>query len=129
MGEDVGSRSHLPWRGRERFSIDLPIHNEWRWGSRIIRGTVVPGQDIPVNRGPTIAGIVEIGRGCWRGCTFCSPTMRTMRHRPLENILEDVHVNLSAGQTDILLHSEDVFTYGSSGMKPDEKRSKNLCEK
>ena len=93
---------------------------------RIIRGTVVPGQDIPVNRGPTIAGIVEIARGCWRGCTFCSPTMRTLRHRPLEKILEDVHVNLSAGQRDILLHSEDVFTYGSSGMKPDAERVKKL---
>ena len=93
---------------------------------KVIRGAVVAGQDIPVNRGPTIAGIVEVGRGCWRGCTFCSPTMRTLRHRPLERILDDVMVNLKAGQRDVLLHSEDVFTYGSSGMKPDAEKVKKL---
>jgi len=93
---------------------------------KVIRGTVVAGQDIPVNKGPTIAGIVEVGRGCWRGCTFCSPTMRTLRHRPLDKILDDVMVNLKAGQRDVLLHSEDVFTYGSSGLKPDGEKVKKL---
>ena len=51
---------------------------------KVIRGTAVAGEDIPVNRGPTIAGIVEVGRGCWRGCSFCSPSMRTLRYRPLD---------------------------------------------
>jgi radical SAM superfamily enzyme YgiQ (UPF0313 family) len=95
---------------------------------RIIRGSVVPGVDIPVNRGATIAGIVEVGRGCKRGCTFCSPTMRTLRHRPLDKILNDVTVNLEAGQKDILLHSEDVFTYGSKGFSPDCEKVKKLVE-
>ncbi|NYT01463.1 MAG: B12-binding domain-containing radical SAM protein [Methanosarcinales archaeon] len=89
---------------------------------RVICGSMVPGEDIPVNRGPTIAGIVEIGRGCWRGCTFCSPTMRTLRHRPLSRILEDARTNLEAGQKDVLLHSEDVFTYGSPGKVPDREK-------
>ncbi len=93
---------------------------------RVIHGSVVPGEMIPVNRGATIAGIVEIGRGCWRGCSFCSPTMRTLRHRPLERILEDVKVNLQSGQRDVLLHSEDVFTYGSKGMVPDKEKVKRL---
>jgi radical SAM superfamily enzyme YgiQ (UPF0313 family) len=88
----------------------------------VIRGNAVRGERIPTNRGATIGGIVEIGRGCWRGCAFCSPAMRTMRHRPLENILEDVRVNLAAGQRDIILHSEDFFSYGSAGMKPNEEK-------
>jgi len=85
----------------------------------VIQGSMVPGEEIPVNRGATIAGIVEVGRGCWRGCSFCSPTMRTLRHRPIERILDDVRVNLGSGAGDILLHSEDVFTYESRGMNPD----------
>ncbi|MCJ7444261.1 MAG: B12-binding domain-containing radical SAM protein [Methanotrichaceae archaeon] len=89
---------------------------------KVIRGSVVPGDDIPVNRGATIGGIVEIGRGCWRGCTFCSPTLRSLRHRPLENILEDTRVNLQKGQIDILLHSEDVFAYGSNGSNPNKEK-------
>jgi len=48
--------------------------------------------------------------------------MRTLRHRPLDNILEDVLMNLQNGQRDILLHSEDVFIYGSQGMRPDEQK-------
>ena len=76
----------------------------------------------------TIGGIVEIGRGCWRGCAFCSPTMRTMRHRPLENILEDVQVNLQNGQRDILLHCEDFLGYGSKGMKPNEEKVLELIK-
>jgi radical SAM superfamily enzyme YgiQ (UPF0313 family) len=93
---------------------------------QVIRGRVVPGDEIPVNRGAAIAGIVEVGRGCWRGCAFCSPTMRTLRHRPLDRILEDARVNLESGQRDILLHSEDVFTYGSSGMKPNRDKILSL---
>lgn len=88
----------------------------------VIQGTAVPGDEIPVNRGAAIAGIVEVGRGCWRGCSFCSPTQRTLRHRPLEKILQDARVNLQGGERDILLHSEDVFTYGSKGMRPDPEK-------
>jgi Fe-S oxidoreductase len=47
-----------------------------------IYGEMVPGDEIPLNRGATVGGIVEIGRGCWRGCSFCSPTMRRPRYRP-----------------------------------------------
>ncbi len=88
---------------------------------RVIRGEAVLGEDIPANRGGTIGGIVEIGRGCWRGCAFCSPAMRTLRHRPLEKILEDVQVNLSCGQKDIILHSEDFFSYGYRG-EPNQRK-------
>lgn len=88
---------------------------------RVIRGEAVLGEDIPANRGGTIGGIVEIGRGCWRGCAFCSPAMRTLRHRPLEKILEDVQVNLFCGQKDIILHSEDFFSYGYRG-EPNQRK-------
>ena len=128
MGEDVGVDHIYLGEGE----IDFPeVCRRILQGDHvpeIIRGTVVPGEKIPNNRGPTIGGIVEIGRGCWRGCTFCSPTMRTLRHRPLDNILEDVRMNLQNGQRDILLHSEDVFIYGSQGMRPDEEKVLKLVK-
>jgi len=52
--------------------------------------------------------------------------MRSVRHRPIENILKDVRVNLDSGQEDIILHSEDVFSYGSKGMGPNEKKMTEL---
>ncbi|OPY50546.1 MAG: Ribosomal protein S12 methylthiotransferase RimO [Methanosaeta sp. PtaU1.Bin112] len=88
----------------------------------VVRGRAVAGEDIPVNRGATVGGIVEIGRGCWRGCAFCSPANRTLRHRPLPKILDDVSVNLQSGQKDIILHSEDFFSYGYHEGKADGKR-------
>jgi radical SAM superfamily enzyme YgiQ (UPF0313 family) len=95
----------------------------------VVHGEIVPGEEIPVNRGATIGGIVEIGRGCWRGCSFCSPAMRTLRHRPIHKILEDVKINLERGQGDVLLHSEDVFAYGSSGQNPAEEKVLELVRR
>ena len=87
----------------------------------VIRGRAVPGEDIPACRGATIGGIVEIGRGCWRGCAFCSPANRVMRHRPVDDIIKDVQANLEAGQKDIILHSEDFFSYGYRSAGPDQR--------
>ncbi|MFZ3149227.1 MAG: radical SAM protein [Methanothrix sp.] len=122
MGEDVGVDHIYLGEGESDFpEICRKIIGK-ESVPPVIRGKAVLGEAIPVNRGPTIGGIVEIGRGCWRGCAFCSPTMRTMRHRPVEKILEDVRVNLAGGQKDIILHSEDVFSYGYRDGKPDENK-------
>ena len=121
MGEDVGVDHIYLGEGESDFPEICRKIIRKETVPNVIRGTAVPGERIPTNRGATIGGIVEIGRGCWRGCAFCSPAMRTMRHRPLKNILEDVRVNLAAGQRDIILHSEDFFSYGSGGMNPNEE--------
>jgi radical SAM superfamily enzyme YgiQ (UPF0313 family) len=126
IGEDIGVDHIYLGEGESNFPEICRQIMRGEEVPKIIQGNIVPGEDIPVNRGPTIAGIVEIGRGCWRGCAFCSPTMRSLRNRPLEKILQDVAVNLNAGQNDVLLHSEDVFTYGSKGLKPDSEKVEEL---
>lgn len=95
---------------------------------QVIRGSAVPASEIPVSRGASIGGIVEIGRGCWRGCAFCSPANRIMRHRPIEGIIKDVQTNLDSGQRDIILHSEDFFSYGYSSGRPNEKSITGLVQ-
>lgn len=70
-------------------------------------------------RGATIGGLVEVSRGCGRACRFCSVTMRILRHKPLDEIIHDVKVNVKAGQTGICLHAEDVLQYGGT---PTRKR-------
>jgi radical SAM superfamily enzyme YgiQ (UPF0313 family) len=40
----------------------------------------------------------------------------------MEKILEDVRVNLASGQKDIILHSEDFFSYGYREGRPNEKK-------
>ncbi|MBS7612744.1 radical SAM protein, partial [Candidatus Bathyarchaeota archaeon] len=79
--------------------------------------TANQSHSIPRIKGATICGLIEISRGCGRGCRFCAPTMRILRHKPLEDILHDVKVNVEAGQKNICLHAEDVLQYGGTAFK------------
>lgn len=75
-------------------------------------------EEIPVIRGASVNGLVEIMRGCPRGCRFCSVTLRPLRFMPIEKVVAEVRVNVRAGLRNVLLHSEDVLLYGADGVKP-----------
>jgi len=78
----------------------------------------VPGiEEIPPIRRPSINGLIEIMRGCPRGCRFCSVTLRPLRHMPLELIEEEMLVNVREGVRSGILHSEDVLLYGAKGIR------------
>ncbi len=94
--------------------------------SRIINGKEPKVDEIPAIRGATIHGLVEISRGCGRGCSFCTPGMQRLRFKSIEHIAKDVKTNIEAGQRSISLHSEDVLRYGTRGIAPDEERVMNL---
>jgi hypothetical protein len=67
--------------------------------------------EIPVVKHRSTFGVVEITRGCGRGCQFCSPATKVGRSFPLEHILESARVNLREGATEVMLASEDMFLY------------------
>ena len=67
--------------------------------------------EIPVVRHRSTFGVVEITRGCGRGCQFCSPATKVGRSFPLEHIIESTKVNAGEGATEILVASEDMFLY------------------
>jgi radical SAM superfamily enzyme YgiQ (UPF0313 family) len=58
-------------------------------------------------------GMIEIMRGCGRGCQFCSPTMRTKISFPLDHIMKEVKTNINAGSKTIFTVTEDIFLYKS----------------
>jgi radical SAM superfamily enzyme YgiQ (UPF0313 family) len=80
----------------------------------VVRGEVVGEEEIPLIKNPTIDGIVEISRGCGRGCKFCAPTLQKFRCLPVEHILKEVELNLMAGKQP-LLHAEDILRYKAKG--------------
>lgn len=86
-------------------------------------------EEIPEIIGPSINGLVEIGRGCCRGCKFCSVTLRPLRWYPVERILREMSVNSQAGIGGVTLHAEDVMLYGSKDTSPNEEKLVNLHEK
>ncbi|MGC8936989.1 MAG: B12-binding domain-containing radical SAM protein [Candidatus Methanomethylicaceae archaeon] len=92
--------------------------------TRIVAGLqdIPRAEDIPQLLGATVGGLVEVSRGCGRGCRFCTPTLRKLRHRPLDSIIEDVKVNVFNGQRSVCLHAEDIMRYGTYSMIPDHDK-------
>lgn len=68
-------------------------------------------EEIPIVRHRSTFGVVEITRGCGRGCQFCSPATKVGRSFPMEHILANARVNAEEGATEVMLASEDMFLY------------------
>ena len=145
----VGGPGTWQFRYRQRFvkkfGIDCVLEGE---GERVVgkifraalNGEDIPAmyevstgespslKEIPDMVGPSINGLVEIGRGCCRGCKFCSVTLRPLRWCPIEKILREMSVNAKAGLRGVTLHNEDVMLYGSSNTLPNGEKLLKLHE-
>ena len=82
--------------------------------------------EIPLIKGGSVNGLVEITRGCPRGCKFCSVTLRPLRHIPIEKIIKEIQINTSSGINHAIFHSEDVLLYGASGIEPNPEAVQKL---
>lgn len=78
----------------------------------LVKGASPESPDqIPVTRHRSTLGVVEITRGCGRGCQFCGAAVRRGQSIPLDNILQNVRANVADGADTIMLTTEDVFLY------------------
>ena len=69
--------------------------------------------EIPNIIAPSMHGMVEVMRGCGRGCKFCDVTLRPLRYYPIEKIQQEIAVNMKYGGTkNAWIHSDDIFVYG-----------------
>jgi len=66
---------------------------------------------IPRIRHRSTFGVVEITRGCGRGCQFCSVALREGKSIPLDQIVDNVRTQVAEGADTILLTTEDIFLY------------------
>ena len=86
-------------------------------------------KEIPDIVRPSVNGLIEVGRGCCRGCEFCSVTLRPLRWYPYEKILREIDVNINVGNINwSCLHGEDVMLYGSKNTLPDDEKLIKLHE-
>jgi radical SAM superfamily enzyme YgiQ (UPF0313 family) len=102
---------------------ELPGHYE------VSVGETPSLEEIPDIAQPSINGLVEIGRGCCRGCQFCNVTQRPLRWYSIEKIERELNVNLDSGKVSaVCLHAEDVMLFGSKDTMPNEKKLLQLHE-
>jgi len=109
----------------EEYGIDVLVHGEGELTvadvfQRAVAGEPLPkevhGSKVPIEFIPPIEsaasyGVVEITRGCGRGCQFCSPTNRRRHSLPIPQILREVETNVRAGSSSIFFATEDLFLY------------------
>ncbi len=130
----------------EKYGIDTVIIGEGEYEKAVeIYRMALEGKELPkflelkpsecptVNeiseiKHASVNGLVEIGRGCPRGCKFCSVTLRPLRWYPYEKIEKELKVNANAGITSGVIHAEDVMLYGQNGVIPDDEKVIKLNE-
>lgn len=100
---------------------------------RRIEGNSPKMENIPTTVNRSTFGVVEVTRGCGRGCQFCSIALRKGRSLPLEHILENVRIQVAGGAETIMITTEDIFLY-EQGPRFDtnvpalKKLFKSICE-
>lgn len=104
-----------PFRKRKDFRVNI---KEFERDNKKLHGRFVnfwdrPDiEDIPDIVEPSMHGMVEVMRGCGRGCKFCDVTLRSLRYYPPEKVRREIMVNIKKGMKTAWLHSDDIFVYG-----------------
>ena len=74
--------------------------------------------EIPTIINPSMHGMIEVMRGCGRGCKFCDVTLRPLRYYPVEKVVKEIEVNMKyGGLKNAWVHSDDIFVYGLNPRK------------
>ncbi len=137
----VGGPGSWQLRGYEdKYGIDVLYDGECEVTfpaivRRILNGEEVPrrvsGEPTPVERIPLIVtpsrnGLIQITRGCPRGCSFCNPAAWRFRSIPLGDVMKEAELNLRSGIRAISFVTEDVLLYGARGLQLNPEAVKRL---
>ena len=112
---------------QERLKIDCVFEGDSESGTREFYSLFLNGHEVPshykgqmrvepaVIKGPSFWGMVEISRGCGRGCQFCDlELMSGVRWVPKDRVLREARVSTESPLVDrVTLLSEDTLRYGT----------------
>jgi radical SAM superfamily enzyme YgiQ (UPF0313 family) len=103
-----------------------------RYGRFIHYGDEPKMDQIPTIVNPSMHGMVEVMRGCGRGCKFCDVTLRPLRYYPVEKVQKEIEINMKyGGIKSAWIQSDDIFVYGlnprtTKNMQPNREALEDL---
>jgi len=124
-----------PFRKRSDFKVNIKEfeRNGKKLHARFVNFWDRPDIDeIPDIVEPSMHGMIEVMRGCGRGCKFCDVTLRSLRYYPPEKVKKEVEINIKkGGAKSAWVHSDDIFVYGmnprtSKQMEPNREALEEL---
>ncbi|MGA7368075.1 MAG: radical SAM protein [Nitrososphaeraceae archaeon] len=120
---------------KSKFKVEIKEYDrpERKYHGRFIHYWDEPSVDeIPDIINPSMHGMVEVMRGCGRGCKFCDVTLRPLRYYPVEKVQKEIQVNMKyGGAKNAWVHSDDIFVYGlnprtTKNMEPNREALEEL---
>jgi radical SAM superfamily enzyme YgiQ (UPF0313 family) len=120
---------------KNKFKVEIKEFNRenQKYHGRFIHYHEEPSVDeIPTIINPSMHGMVEVMRGCGRGCKFCDVTLRPLRYYPVEKVQEEIKINMKyGGAKNAWIHSDDIFVYGmnprtTKNMQPNREALEEL---
>ena len=120
---------------KTEFKVEIKeFHkNDRDYHGRFIHCWDEPSVDeIPTIVKPSMHGMVEVMRGCGRGCKFCDVTLRPLRYYPVEKVQKEIEINMKyGGLKNAWIQSDDIFVYGlnprtTKNMQPNREAIEEL---
>ena len=123
-----------PFKKRE-FKVEIKefVKSDRKYHGRFFHYSDEPTIDeIPNIVNPSMHGMIEVMRGCGRGCKFCDVTLRPLRYYPIEKVQKEIEINMKyGGLKNAWIQSDDIFVYGlnprtTKNMQPNREAIEEL---
>jgi radical SAM superfamily enzyme YgiQ (UPF0313 family) len=120
---------------KSKFKVEIKEfnRNDRKYHGRFIHYSDEPIVDeIPNIVNPSMHGMIEVMRGCGRGCKFCDVTLRPLRYYPVEKVQKEIEINMKyGGLKNAWIQSDDIFVYGlnprtTKNMQPNREALEEL---
>ncbi len=120
---------------KSEFKVEIKefVRSDRKYHGRFFHYSDEPSIDeIPNIVNPSMHGMIEVMRGCGRGCKFCDVTLRPLRYYPVEKVQKEIEINMKyGGLKNAWIQSDDIFVYGlnprtTKNMQPNREAIEEL---
>ena len=122
---------------KSEFKVEIKefVKSDRKYHGRFFHYSDEPSIDeIPNIINPSMHGMIEVMRGCGRGCKFCDVTLRPLRYYPVGKVQKEIEINMKyGGLKNAWIQSDDIFVYGlnprtTKNMQPNREAIEELFQ-